>query len=240
LIKNKKGFCLFLKIDDIKGDIMEIKVNKIILNYEQMGHGKPLILLHGNGESLNIFKRLAEKLKKNYTVYLIDSRNHGKSSQTKVFCYDTMASDIEAFIKQLKLEKPALLGFSDGGIVGMIMAINQPKLISKLILCGVNINPKGFNKPAYTAIKNYYKQTKSPYYKMMINEPNIKPRHLRKIKAPTLITVGANDVIEMKHTELILRNIKGSELYVFEDHDHSSYVINRDDLLPIVSHFLET
>ena len=95
---------------------MNVQVNGVILYYEKQGSGPPLVLLHGNGEDGRIFDRTAEVLAPHYTVYTIDSRCHGKSSRNVPLSYDLMAADVLAFSKALKLEKPVICGFSDGGI----------------------------------------------------------------------------------------------------------------------------
>ena len=122
---------------------MKVKVNDIVLNYDVVGSGYPIILLHGNGENYTIFNKLIDKLKEDYTVYAVDSRCHGESDDTEEVSYNLMAEDIIAFIKELNIENPMLYGFSDGGIVGLLVAIKEPELLSKLIVSGVNINPKG-------------------------------------------------------------------------------------------------
>ena len=123
---------------------MKIKVNNVELYYEKYNKGKPIILLHGNQETHDIFDKLIEKLKINYEVYAIDSRCHGKSENPKEISYNLMCEDIMQFIKELKIEKPILYGFSDGGIIGLLVAIKEPNLLSKLIISGANINPDVF------------------------------------------------------------------------------------------------
>jgi pimeloyl-ACP methyl ester carboxylesterase len=123
----------------------------ITLYYEKTGQGKPIILLHGNGENHKIFDELVLQLSREYTVYAIDSRGHGKSSKTKSLDYYRMAEDIAGFIKLLNIEKPILYGFSDGGILGLIIGFRYPQLLSKLIISGANIRPEGIKheKVAY-------------------------------------------------------------------------------------------
>ena len=93
---------------------MNINVNDVNIFYEEYGKGQPIILLHGNSETHEIFDKLIEQLKENYKVYAIDSRCHGKSENTNEISYDLMSDDIISFIKVLKIEKPILYGFSDG------------------------------------------------------------------------------------------------------------------------------
>ena len=123
---------------------MEIIANNVKLNYEVFGEGTPIILLHGNGEDIKIFDKLILKLKSKYKVYAIDSRCHGKSEKTKNISYELMCDDIIDFIKKLKIKKPILYGFSDGGIIGLLLAIKNSKILSKLIVSGANLDPKGF------------------------------------------------------------------------------------------------
>ena len=108
---------------------MNIKVNGIDLYYEKTGQGCPIVLLHGNGESHDIFAVLIKRLSPNYTVYAIDSRDHGKSGKVKSLDYGDMMEDVAAFIRQLDIESPVLYGFSDGGIIGLLLAIKYPALI---------------------------------------------------------------------------------------------------------------
>ena len=87
---------------------MTINVNGITLYYEKTGRGEPLILLHGNGEDHTIFDVVSKQLSQKYTVYAIDSRNHGKSEKTAELHYEDMADDVTAFIRELQIERPIL------------------------------------------------------------------------------------------------------------------------------------
>lgn len=107
---------------------MEIKVNNINIYYEEYGSGQPIILLHGNQETHEIFDKLINKLKDNYKVYSIDSRCHEKSENPKEISYNLMCDDVIQFMKALNIEKPILYGFSDGGIIGILVAIKEPNL----------------------------------------------------------------------------------------------------------------
>ena len=105
-----------VKEDDIQ--LSEVKMHYSV--YGEKGH--PLILVHGNGGSQNSLKEAATYLANDYTVYVIESRCHGQSSDPGVISYDLMAKDIKEFIEALGLEKPYLMGHSDGGINALTVA----------------------------------------------------------------------------------------------------------------------
>lgn len=217
---------------------MNIEVNDIDIYYEVYGEGKPIILLHGNSETHEIFDRLIERLKNNYKVYAIDSRCHGKSEKTEEISYDLMAVDMIEFIKKLKIDKPIVYGFSDGGIIGLLVAIKQPKLLSKLIISGANLNPNGMSRSMLIISKIGYFITRNKLFKMMIKEPNISRKDLEKIEIPTYVLAGEKDVIMEEHTRLIAENIKNSKLQIIPKENHYSYVVHSEKIYDIIKKYI--
>lgn len=217
---------------------MKINVNNININYEVYGESTPVILLHGNSENHHIFDKLIEKLKEEHRVYALDSRCHGESDNPKDISYDLMAEDVIEFMKKLEIEKPILYGFSDGGIIGLLIAINEPELLSKLIISGANLNPNGMKKSMLYISKIIYFFTRNKLFKMMIKEPNIKIEDLRKIKIPTIVLAGQNDVILEEHTRLISNNISNSTLEIILNENHGSYIINSDKIYDIIKKYI--
>ncbi len=217
---------------------MNIKVNQVKIYYEVFGQGHPLIFLHGNQEDHHIFDELKESLKDHYKIYVIDSRNHGKSSKSIHFSYDDMTQDIYQFIQKLKLNRPHLLGFSDGGIIGLKLAILAPNMLNKMVICGANYKPSGLIKTVKKELKKAYKSNPNPYIKLMIKMPNIKNKQLKNIDIPTLIIVGQNDVINLKHTKKLCRLVSKSKLIILNRHTHDSYVIHNNLLKDEVRKFL--
>ena len=169
---------------------MFINVNGINLFYQKTGYGQPLILLHGNGESHHIFDKAVDVLKNHFTVYAIDTRGHGESSSAQEYHYDEMADDIYRFISWLEIKNPALYGFSDGGILGLLVAFHHPGLLSNLIISGANTDPKGIKKGWLFLFKTIYTITRSPKFKLMLTEPNITDDMLKTISVPTYVTAG--------------------------------------------------
>jgi len=217
---------------------MEILVNNVKLYYEEYGSGKPIILLHGNQESHEIFDKLIDKLKDNYKVYAIDSRCHGKSENPIDISYDLMCDDIIDFIKKLHIDRPILYGFSDGGIIGILVAIKEPDLLSKLIVSGANITPDVFTIFDLLLTKLFYFFTRSKYIKMMLDEPNIPLKDLQKITIPVYVLAGEKDVIKLEHTKLIANNIKNSTMEIIPKEKHGSYIIHSDKIYEIIKKYI--
>lgn len=202
------------------------KVNGIDIFYEKMGQGEPLILLHGNGESHEIFEEAAEKLAQHYTVYLPDTRGHGRSGKVEEYHYDAMARDVYCFIKVMGLEKPILYGFSDGGIVGLLVASQYPGLLKKLVVSGVNARPEDVRRPVLWLMKWKYAFTRSPLLKLMLTEPDITEEQLAAIDVPVEITAGSRDLIKQSAMLDICRKIPQATFTLFEGEDHGSYIVH--------------
>ncbi|MCL2052351.1 MAG: alpha/beta hydrolase [Lachnospiraceae bacterium] len=217
---------------------MYIKTNSIELFYEKTGRGEPIILLHGNGEDHHIFDVLTTKLVKSHTVYAIDSRGHGKSSKTKVLNYSEMMEDIASFIRGQKIERPILYGFSDGGIIGLLMTIKYPDILSKLIISGANLSPSGIKKKWLLLLKVSYFFTRGSKIKLMLTQPDIKVSDLSKITTPTVVLAGSNEFCTDEHTRLIAAHIPGSKLEILAGENHASYVLNNEKLYEILIPYL--
>lgn len=217
---------------------MFIDVNGINIHYEVFGKGKPIILLHGNGECYKIFDRLIWKLKDNYKVYAIDSRCHGESDNPKEITYDLMCDDMIGFIKELNIEKPIFYGFSDGGIIGLLIAMKEPDLLSKLIISGAQLNPEACITRDLMICKLLYFVTRKKLVRLMVKEPNIRPDELSKITIQVHVLAGEKDVIKKEHTELIAKSIPNSTIEFIKGENHGSYIIHSDKLYGILTKYL--
>lgn len=207
---------------------MIFKREGIHIYYRVNGSGKPLLLLHGNGEDHHTFDVLVEKLQTRYTCYQIDSRCHGLSSKNLEISYDLMCDDILAFCDDMHFNQVDVIGFSDGGIIGLKLAIKYPQLIKNLYILGANFHPKGIEKKMMRQLKIWYKKEKNPLIKLMINEPNIPIKQLKKIRSMTTICAGEYDVIKLSHTKKLHHYIKDSQLIILPGHTHESYILDND------------
>ena len=218
---------------------MKAEVNGITLWYEVRGQGKPLILLHGNGEDHTIFDELAARLGEHYTVYAVDSRDHGRSSRMAKLSYEIMASDVEALIESLGLQGAALYGFSDGGIVGLLTALERPELLSALAVSGANLNPGGLKTLFHWMMRLEYLRKRDKKIKLMLREPDISPESLGNIQIPVLVLAGEKDLIREEHTRLIAESIPHSTLQILPGESHGSYVVHSERLYPLLKEFLD-
>jgi pimeloyl-ACP methyl ester carboxylesterase len=223
----------------VLGEYVKAEVNAIELFYEKCGKGSPLLLLHGNGEDCHIFDELSARLKDDFTVYRIDSRNHGLSSKTGVYSYDVMAEDIYCFIKKLKLAPAGVLGFSDGAIVTLLLALKHREAISKMAVLGANLKPQDFTEESLGFINDTYGKTKNPLYKLMLEQPDIELDGLKAVKTPALVIGAENDIFKPETFANIAAALENSELMIMKGHEHDSYIAHNDVLYPDIVRFFK-
>ncbi|HEX7714291.1 MAG TPA: alpha/beta hydrolase [Bacillota bacterium] len=209
-------------------------VNNTNLYYEKSGTGKPLLLIHGNGETHKIFDKAMPLLAECFTVYAIDSRGHGQSEAVLVYHYDDFAEDIKCFIEELKLEQPILYGFSDGGIVGLLLAAKYPQLLSQIIISGANLDPKGIRTGWLKLFQCINAIVKDPKMTMMLKEPNFTAEMLSHIAIPTTVLAGSRDMVKRSHTQYIADNIPNSRLHILRGEGHGSYVLHSTKIVKMI------
>ncbi len=213
---------------------MYVESDGIRLYYEKTGDGPPLIMLHGNGETHHIFDEAVRDLREHFTVYSVDTRGHGQSSPVTEYHYDAMAQDIYHFITELGIQRPMLYGFSDGGIVGLLLSIRHPGLLSQLVASGANTEPSGVKKHWLLLFRIIYAVSRSPQMKLMLTQPHITPAELRTITTPTLLTAGRRDMISEHHTRMIHEAIPDSELFIVHGATHSSYIVHSNEIAALL------
>ena len=200
--------------------------------YIEKGQGAPIILLHGNGESSDYFRGQIDVFAKWYHVYAIDTRGHGKTPRgDRPFTIRQFADDLLSFMDGHHIQQAHLLGFSDGGNIAMVFAIQHPDRVDRLILNGANLNPEGVRRSTQIPIETGYRIAKlfsrrsdsarfhAEMLGLMTNDPNVTPEELKTVQARTLVIAGTKDMIRESHTRLIAECIPDSQL-VFIDGGH--------------------
>ena len=213
---------------------MVIQIKSHVLYYEHTGEGRPLILLHGNKEDHHIFDELISELEGSFEIFALDSRGHGMSAKEDEYHYSDMAEDVTGFIEALHIERPLLVGYSDGGIIALLVGIGHSELISGIIACGPNLNPKALTLSTRMEIKREYRKDKDPRTLMMLNEPDIRESELGQISVPTLIMAGEKDIAKKSHFEKIAAAVPGGRLEMVTGADHGSYVVHSTNLAEVV------
>lgn len=217
-----------------------VTVNGQTLLYAVRGPegGKPVVLLHGNGGSHKSMWTQAKQLaRKGYRVYSPDSRGQGANAPLDEYHYADMAEDTYQFIQALNLGHPAVYGWSDGGILALMLEMEHPGTSSMIAISGANLFPDcgdGFEE-----FKNWILEQNTPITRMMLFEPNIKPDSLKKIPCPALVTVGDRDLISVDHTRLISDNIPDSKLVIVKNATHSSFIKRNPRMGRMLLEFLE-
>ena len=202
-----------------------IALSEVTLHYVVYGSGKaPLILVHGNGGSADSLKEAARYLANDFTVYVPESRCHGKSGDPGVISYELMAKDLKEFCEALGLTKPIVMGHSDGAINAIQLAADYPDLPGAIIACGANSNPRTFKPyfPAGVRIKNTVRHDK--LNDMMLTLPDFTEDYLARITCPAYIVSGQFDIMWNSDTLYLAQNIPGSDYTVLRNEGHSSYM----------------
>lgn len=201
----------------------------IELYYLEEGSGEPFILLHGNGENGSYFRNQIEYFKNRYHVIALDTRGHGKSRRGNApFTIEQFSCDLYDFMKLHRISNAVILGFSDGANVAMKFAVKHPDMVKALVLNGGNLNAKGVKRSTQVPIEIGYKLAKHFAAKsskakanaemlgLMVNDPNIEPRELSRITAPTLVICGTRDMIKETHTKEISKSLPNARLAIIK------------------------
>ena len=219
---------------------------------EVYGKGQPLLFIHGNGGSINNFTKNIPYFATKYKVIIADSRAQGKSADPgDSLSYEMMADDYAALLDAMKIDSAYVVGWSDGGINGLLMAIRHPEKVKKLAITGANLRPDttAVPKPVWDMVNPMYEALKTKTDKsevekngfkllrLLVENPHIPLTDLQKISCPTLVIGGDHDVIKEEHTMEIYKNIPRAYLWILPNSGHSTPVIYSNEFNSKVSAF---
>jgi len=160
-------------------------VNGIRIWYATFGHGTPVLLVHGGLANGNYFGHQVRALvAAHYQAIVMDSRGHGRSTRNaEPYGYDLMASDVIALLDYLKLERVALVGWSDGAIIGLDLAMHHPERLTRLFAFAANYDPSGVTDAAKSAVATQYIARAGKEYEILSPTPNEYQSFLAQITA---------------------------------------------------------
>ena len=202
-----------------------VQLSMVKMHYVRYGEGaQPVVLIHGNGGSCDSLKELAQYLANDYSVYCIDSRCQGKSSDPGVITYDLMATDVYEFIQQKTTVKPYVLGHSDGGIVALSLASLYPDGVAAVVSCGANSHPDKFKWYFTFGVKVMNLFHKDKLNDLMLELPDFTPEYLARITAPTYVVAGEYDIMPLSDSVYLHDHIAGSKIAIVKGATHSAYI----------------
>lgn len=234
-------------------------VNGIEMYYAIYGEGDPILLIHGGLANSDYWANQVAALAKTHKVIVADSRGHGRSSWTaERIGYDLMASDYLALLDFLKIPKAAIVGWSDGGIIGLDIAMQHPERVTRLFAQAANVTTDGVKPgldqtPAFGAfIKRsageHERLSPAPLQnkaflalieKMWATEPSWTKAQLSGIRVPTAIVLGDHDeAIQRDHTEYMAQAIPGAKLIILKDVSHFAMLQDPDAYTKAILDFL--
>lgn len=236
-----------------------VQVNGVRLFYKEAGTGMPMLFLHGGfGTSDLHFQHQFEAFANQYRIITLDTRGHGKSTfNHQKFSYERFAEDTYAVLEALGVDSALVIGFSDGGITGLVLAEQHPEKVKKLILIGSNTVPDTTalypsdiewvknmditqtvtelqatfpDYPAPQKLPSFVKKMQT----LWLNEPNLTDTNLQQISCPVLLIAGENDMIKIEHQVYLHRTIPNSHLLILPHTGHDAHITRKD----IVNQFI--
>jgi len=238
------------------------EVNGLHMYYEIHGQGRPILLLHGGIGGLSFWSKTLPALAKEHRVIAPEQMGHGRTADlpSRQFSYPQMAEDTAALLAQLGVESVDVVGMSDGGIVGYLLAINHPSVVRRLVTSGANVDDEGLPPPKTGEVtpEQVPKMFRDDYEKLspdgpqhyvaFINRvaamwrkyPYVERSKLAGIRCPTLIILGDHDFFPVEVGQHIAHAIPGDQLMVVPGAGHGTF-IQRPELVNLaVLQFLDS
>ncbi|WP_071597080.1 alpha/beta fold hydrolase [Niabella aurantiaca] len=207
---------------------------------ETYGKGKPLLMIHGNGGNMSAFANNVPYFSRKYKVILADSRAHGRSADpSDSLSFEMMADDYSALLSAMHISSAYVLGWSDGGIIALELAMRHPEKVIRLASTGANLwaDSVGLRPDVWRdGVRDYQawqkrmpltgEKEKNDYKVFMLDfeQPHIALQELQKIRCPALIIGGDNDLIPVAHTRQIAAGIRKASLWIVPHSGHATLV----------------
>jgi pimeloyl-ACP methyl ester carboxylesterase len=217
-----------------------VEVNGVKIYYQTYGSGRPVLVMHGGAGFIEMMHHQIRALAANRFVIAPDSRAHGRSTDSdEPLSYALMANDMLKLLDELKIDEADIVGWSDGGIIGLDLAMNHPERVGRLVVIGANFDANGLvHKPIIDGkiprTPRFYKRNApdpahwpalcGKLITMQQTQPHYSKDDLERIKAPTLVMVGEFDAIKREHTDQLAQAISGGQKEVIEGGTHAVLV----------------
>ena len=237
----------------------QAEINGISIHYAIYGQGPPVIFLHGGLANSDYWGGQVAAVAAHHTVILMDSRGHGRSTRdSRPYGYDLMADDVVALMDHLKISRADIVGWSDGGILGIDLAIRHKDTVGKVFAFAANTVTSGVkdgveNNPTFAAYiaragREYATLSATPKQygsfveqisRMWAEQPNWSDSELKAIDTPVLVVDGDHDeAIKREHTEYIAATIPHAGLLILPKTSHFAFLQDPRQFNFAILHFL--
>lgn len=219
------------------------KVHGHVLYYEIRGSGHPLLLLHGGGASVSeSFSQQLDAFSAQYQIIAPEQVGQGHSPDIPgPLSYSAMMEDTAALLEQLHVSDVDIVGWSDGGIIALMLAVNYPQLVHRVVISGANIAPDGLLDGEIEALRNTAETMPDKLRELWMHSPasnELNVKLLQALNKPVLVLAGDHDVIKLEHTMEIYRALPDAQLSVLPNTGHATFEQRSDMVNPMVLQFL--
>ncbi len=232
------------------------------IRYLSYGHGEPVLLLHGGlSNKLSWFSQIPWLVTSGRQVILIDTRGHGDSTHgNSELSYQIFAEDVLQVLDRLNIQRTDIIGWSDGGIIALLLGLDAPQRVEKIVAISANFHPSGLipeaseiqNESSYFSPKKFTDWLRSwwsgagdahPILEAEIKElwrtaPLLVHADLRAITAPTLVITAENDIIEMSHSGELAQMLANGRIEIVLGAGHATPITHAEQINQLIAAFL--
>jgi pimeloyl-ACP methyl ester carboxylesterase len=222
-------------------------INGHKIYYAVRGSGPTLVFLHGGGDSgEHSFARQLDVFSEHHQIVAPDQVGQGRTPEVPgELSYTSMMEDTASLLRMLKLRHVDVVGFSDGGILALMLAVRHPELVHRLVISGVNIAPEGLRpddleelRATQTAKPKTIDEKLARLWFTSPTEAELNLGLLAKISEPVLLISGDRDAITLEHTLKIFHALPDAQLCVLPGTDHATFSGRSEWINPIINVFL--
>lgn len=223
-------------------------VNAHRMYYEVRGQGRPLLLLHGGGQSgESSFEQQLAGFARHHRVILPDQAGQGRTPDVAgPLSYAGMLADTESLLVSLGAPRVDVVGFSDGGIIALMLAARYPQLVRRVVVSGVNVTPQGFTAESLEDLRAELppgaERIDGKLRALWLSSPTraeLTLDMLRRVPGRVLVVSGDRDMVQLEHTLQIYRALPRAELCILPGTAHETFATRAQWLDPIVLDFLD-
>jgi pimeloyl-ACP methyl ester carboxylesterase len=232
------------------------------IHYVSYGRGDPVLLLHGGlSNKLSWFSQIPWLVSAGRQVILIDTRGHGESTLgNSNLNYQVFAEDTLQVLDRLQIQRADIVGWSDGGIIALLLALQAPERVNRIVTISANFNPSGLTPEAITnqnetlksspnafsywlrswwsGAGSHHQALETEIKQLWRTAPQLKLTDLQTITAPTLVVTGEHDIIDLSHSQTLAQMLVQGTLEVVKGAGHAAPVTHARQINQLIASFL--